>query len=267
MVAETDIRSNRSLARVVVAIPCLNEAAAIQELVRHWRRVLPEAEIVVFDNASTDGTAAEARLAGAVVELVPTPGKGHVIQAIFERYRDRAAVLITDGDGTYPPERGLDLLEPVLDGRCEMSVGRRCPVAVEGSPGMAPVRWVGNRLLRFAFRCLIGRGPGDFLSGYRVFSPRMLREIQPRSAGFEIETELAGEAVTRGYRVLEIDVPYYPRVAGTQSKLRAGRDGLRIICCMFDLAARQRLYRVLLLVMLGLIAIVGLVRLFFRVLG
>ena len=251
MVAETDIRSNRSLARVVVAIPCLNEAAAIQELVRHWRRVLPEAEIVVFDNASTDGTAAEARLAGAVVELVPTPGKGHVIQAIFERYRDRAAVLITDGDGTYPPERGLDLLEPVLDGRCEMSVGRRCPVAVEGSPGMAPVRWVGNRLLRFAFRCLIGRGPGDFLSGYRVFSPRMLREIQPRSAGF----------------VLEIDVPYYPRVAGTQSKLRAGRDGLRIICCMFDLAARQRLYRVLLLVMLGLIAIVGLVRLFFRVLG
>ena len=62
---------------------------------------------------------------------------------------------------------------------------------------MTPVRGLGNVLIRAAFRVLIGRGPGDLLSGYRVFSRRFREAVALRSAGFEIETELASEAVAR----------------------------------------------------------------------
>jgi glycosyltransferase involved in cell wall biosynthesis len=226
--------------RVAVAIPCYNEAAAIGDLVAAWRDVLPDAEIVVFDNNSRDATAALAAAAGARVIPVPAQGKGHAVRAIFDSLRDRPAVLMTDGDGTYPPAEGPRLLEPVLAGRADMVVGARRPVAADGRPAMHPVRGIGNLLIRSAFRVLLGRGPGDLLSGYRAFGPRFLAGVSPRSAGFEIETELTGAAVAGGYRVVEVEVPYLPRVAGTTSKLRAGRDGLRILAMIVRLAARLR---------------------------
>jgi hypothetical protein len=108
---------------------------------------------------------------------------------------------------------------------------------------MAPVRGLGNRLIRGAFRVLLGSPPGDLLSGYRVFGPRMLAEVRPQSAGFEIETELAGLALARGYRVAEVPVDYLPRAEGTASKLRAGRDGLRILGTIVVLSWRLRPWR------------------------
>lgn len=228
---------------IAVAIPCYNEASAIADVVAGWHAALPEAEVIVFDNNSTDGTGELACSAGAKVVQVPEQGKGHVVQAIFETLRDRPAIVLTDGDGTYPPEEAGRLLEPVLAGRAEMSVGSRRPVA--GAGALSPVRALGNLLIRGAFATLIGQGPGDLLSGYRVFGPRFLREVRPRSTGFEIETELTGLAVARGYRVAEIPVPYHPRAAGTTSKLRAGRDGLRILATILALAARLRPFRLL----------------------
>jgi hypothetical protein len=106
---------------------------------------------------------------------------------------------------------------------------------------------VGNRLIRGAFRLLIGPGNTDLLSGYRAFSRRFRREVTLRSSGFEIETELAGEAVARGLKVLEISVPYHPRIAGTTSKLRAFRDGRRILMTIVKLGIRLRPVRLILL--------------------
>lgn len=234
--------------RVAVAIPCYNEAAAIGDLVASWRAVLPEAEVVVFDNNSSDATAALAAAAGARVVPVPRQGKGHAVRAVFAELGDRPAVILTDGDGTYPPSEGPRLLAPVREGRADMVVGARRPVAAEGRAAMAPVRGVGNVLIRAAFRVLIGQGPGDLLSGYRVFGPRFLAGVRPRSSGFEIETELTGAAVAGGYRVVEIEVPYLPRAAGTASKLRAGRDGARILAMIALLAARLRPVRLAVLV-------------------
>lgn len=226
--------------RVAVAIPCYNEAAAIGDLVAEWRQVLPEADIFVFDNNSTDATALVAAAAGAMVVLVSRQGKGHVVQEIFQRLRARPAVILTDGDATYPPSAAPKLLVPVVAGKAEMVVGARKPIDAEGTSAMKPIRGLGNWLLRAAFRLFIGRGPGDLLSGYRVFSPRFISEVTPRSSGFEIETELTGEAVARGHRVVEVEVAYHPRALGTVSKLRAGPDGLRILWTILKLSARLR---------------------------
>jgi glycosyltransferase involved in cell wall biosynthesis len=231
---------------ISVAIPCFNEGAAIAAVIASWREALPEGEIVVFDNNSTDGTGDVARGLGVRVVPVPEQGKGHAVRAIFRELADRDAVLLVDGDGTYPASECRKLLAPILDRSADMTIGARRPVAEMGA--MSPVRGLGNLLIRSAFRVLIGRGPGDLLSGYRGFSRKFLGGVALRSSGFEIETELAGEAVARGMRTVEVLVPYYPRIAGTASKLRAFRDGRRILFTILKLALRMRPWRVLLIV-------------------
>ena len=158
--------------------------------------------------------------------------------------RDRDAVVLVDGDGTYPAEAAPLLVAAVLDGTADMAVGARRPEAEAGA--MSPVRGLGNLLIRAAFRLLIGPGTGDLLSGYRVFSPRFLQAVTLRSEGFEIETELAIEAVTRRLRTLEVSVPYRPRIAGTVSKLRAFRDGRRILGTILAQGLRRDPARVIL---------------------
>jgi glycosyltransferase involved in cell wall biosynthesis len=232
---------------VAVAIPCYNEAAAVEAVVSAWRAALPEAEIVLFDNNSTDGTGDLARALGVRVINVPDQGKGHAVRAIFDALADRPAVVLVDGDGTYPADRVGDLLSPVLAGQADMTVGARRPVDAPGA--MSPIRGLGNLLIPAAFRLLIGPGNSDLLSGYRVFSPRFLREVKLRSSGFEIETELASEAVARRMRVVEVPVPYLPRIAGTASKLKAFRDGRRILTMIVVQGARLRPWR-----LIGLVA-------------
>ena len=70
-------------ARIAVAIPCYNEAAAIATVIAQFRAALPEARIVVFDNNSTDGTGEIARGLGVRVVPVPEQGKGHAVRAAF----------------------------------------------------------------------------------------------------------------------------------------------------------------------------------------
>ncbi len=239
---------------VAVAIPCYNEAAAIDAVIQAWRQALPDGEIVVFDNNSTDDTAMRAQALGVRVVSVTAQGKGHAVQAIFATLGDRPAVILTDGDGTYPADRISGLLTPVLEGKADMAVGARRPVAAQGA--MSFVRGVGNLLIPAAFYVLIGPGNSDLLSGYRVFSPHFLNEVKLRSGGFEIETELASEAVARGMKVVEVPVPYHPRIEGTVSKLRAFRDGRRILWMIFRQSVRLRPWRIMGIVGIGL-AILG----------
>ncbi len=240
---------------IAVAIPCLNEAGAVEAVVAEWRASLPEAEIVVFDNNSSDGTGAIARRLGVRVVEVREQGKGHAVLAIFEDLADRDAVILVDGDGTYPAEAARGLLEPVLAGRADMTVGNRKPVDELGA--MSPIRGFGNILIGAAFALLIGPGTRDLLSGYRVFSRHFRQVVIPRSTGFEIEAELVSQAVARGLRVVEFDVPYRPRIAGTASKLRAFRDGRRILWTILRESFRLRPWRPLFL-MAVVVALIGL---------
>src|SRR5687768_11590212 len=81
--------------RIAVLIPCFNEEVTIAEVVRQFRRELPEALICVFDNNSTDRTAARAREAGAHVLHEPRRGKGYVVQSIF-RHIDADVYVMVD---------------------------------------------------------------------------------------------------------------------------------------------------------------------------
>jgi glycosyltransferase involved in cell wall biosynthesis len=230
---------------ITVAIPCFNEAAAIATVIGQFRAALPGAEIVVFDNNSTDGSGAMARGLGVRVVEVPEQGKGHAVRSAFAELEAFDVVVLTDGDGTYPAEAAPLLIAPLLVDDADMTVGARQPAP--GAGAMTFTRGLGNSLIRMAFRLLIGPGNTDLLSGYRAFNRRFRATVALRSQGFEIEAELASEAVARALRVVEISIPYHPRIAGTQSKLRAFRDGWRILRTIVVQSLRLRPVRPLLL--------------------
>ena len=110
--------------RIAVLIPCYNEALTIGKVVRDYRQALPDADIYVYDNNSTDETARLAREAGAIVRPEPRQGKGNVVRTMF-RDIEADCYLMVDGDDTYPASQAAALCAPVLEGRADMATG--CP--------------------------------------------------------------------------------------------------------------------------------------------
>lgn len=219
-------------ALIAVAIPCYNEAVTIAKVVRDFRRILPQAVVHVFDNNSTDNSLELARDAGAVVHRVHEQGKGHVLRVILETI-DADALIVTDGDDTYLAKDAPGLLQPVLAGKADMVVGNRLRDA--SGESLHWVRRLGNYLILGGINRMFGATHQDILSGYRVFGRRFVESVPILSAGFEIETEITARAMAQQMRVVELPISYRSRPAGSESKLRAFRDGSRIMVAAISL--------------------------------
>jgi glycosyltransferase involved in cell wall biosynthesis len=211
---------------VAVVVPCHNEAATAGKVVRDFRAVLPEAQVLVVDNASTDATAETARQAGARVLHEPRAGKGFALLAGFREARGADYFVMVDGDDTYPAEDVVKLLEAARAG-ADMVVGTRLAGAEQGA--FRAGHSLGNRLFNLLVRMLFGVRTGDLFSGYRVLSRRFLETTPLIARGFEVEAELALQAVVQGYRTVEVPIRYRARPEESPSKLHTYRDGYRIL--------------------------------------
>ena len=211
---------------IVVLIPCLNEEITIGKVIRDFQNEIPEAQIIVFDNNSTDLTASIARESGAKVEKELRPGKGHVMASMFRKV-DADYYVIVDGDDTYSAEHVRQLLEPVLDGSAEMSVAARLEEYTEKS--FRPFHIFGNNLVRGLVNWIFHSNLTDIMSGYRAFSRELVKAVPIFSTGFEVETEFTIRTLDYGFRIKEIQVPYRKRPEGSSSKLRTFHDGFRVL--------------------------------------
>ncbi len=211
--------------RIAVLIPCLNEEQTVAQVVADFRRELPQADVYVFDNASTDATAARARHAGAVVVPEDRRGKGFVVQAMFQNI-DADIYVMVDGDDTYPAAEVHRLLDPVARGCCDMAVGSRL-LAQHSSFRL--VNLLGNQFFLTVINCIFGTRLTDVLSGYRAMSRSFVRGLPLFVTGFEVEVELTIKALVRGFRIREVATALRDRPTGSHSKLRKFRDGARIL--------------------------------------
>jgi hypothetical protein len=229
-------RRGNASTRVAVLIPCRDEAAAIGRVVRGFRAALPDAVIYVYDNNSTDGTAAAAAEAGALVRRETLQGKGHVVRRMFADIEADCYILV-DGDDTYDPATAPALVDLLCGQRLDMvNAARRRTCDAAYRPGHK----FGNRLLGGLVRRIFGARITDILSGYRAFSRRYVKTFPALAQGFEIETEFTVHALDLSMPLAEIEADYRERPAGSASKLRTYRDGLRILRTIVMLVKEHR---------------------------
>ena len=215
---------------VCIFIPTLNEAPTIAELIGEFKE-RGFRHILVMDGHSTDGTPDIARAAGAVVRTQTGRGKGNaIIEAVA--IIDKPYVLMLDGDGTYAPDDVERMLDPLGLG-FDHVIGDR----LAGPEGEAFTRLnlLGNQILNLMFKLAHGRDLHDILSGYRAFTLSSIRQMTLKESGFEIETEMAVEAVRHGQRITVVPVRYLAR-PGTATKLNPLQDGAKIFSTIYRLA-------------------------------
>ncbi len=225
--------------KIAILVPCFNEELTVARVVKGFRAALPGAEVHVFDNASTDQTARVAAEAGALVTFSGVPGKGNAVRHMFDVVEADGYIMV-DGDSTYPPEAVAGLLAAARERRMDMVVGRRMTPADELSAAYRPLHQFGNRLVSGLIRKTFNSPIHDVFSGYRVFSRAFVKTAPLHATGFQIEVEMTLQALSKGYAVEEIGVPYHARPEGSVSKLNTYRDGLLVLASFVAISKDYR---------------------------
>lgn len=245
-------------AGVAVIVPCYNEAVTIGKVVEDFKRVLPEADVYVYDNNSTDGTGAIAADHGAIVRTERRQGKGNVVRQMM-RDIDADYYLMVDGDDTYPAEAGPDLLAPLAAGEADIVVGDRLSNGTYGEENDRAFHGFGNNLVRFLIKAIYGFEFSDVMTGYRAYNKIFAKTIPVLSPGFEIETELSIHAVDKRWRIAEVPIDYRDRPEGSESKLSTFSDGFKVLMMILSLFKDYKplalfSWVALIFVLLGLVA-------------
>lgn len=202
--------------RWMVLIPALDEQGRVGDVVRGVRRLHPDAAVVVVDDGSRDGTAAEARRAGAEVITHPYQmGYGAALQTgyKFALRRDAEWVVQMDGDGQHRPSEIRHLLRRLDRGDVDLVIGSR--FLGRGRYRMPPARRAGSRLFAAMTSAILRRRVTDPTSGFQALNARTLRFYRRDHYPLDFpDADTLVRAVHQGLRVGEVPVEMLPGVAG-----------------------------------------------------
>lgn len=212
---------------IAILIPCYNEAKTIQKVIHDYKNVLPNADIYVYDNNSTDGTDKLAEEMGAIIKYEYRQGKGNVIRTMFREITADCYLMI-DGDDTYPAENAKKMCELILDRKADMVIGDRLS-STYFKENKRAFHNFGNKIVRFLINKIFHNHVKDIMTGYRAFSYEFVKSFPVLSKGFEIETEMTIHAVDKNFKLVEIPVQYRDRPEGSVSKLNTYSDGMKVL--------------------------------------
>jgi len=210
--------------KILAVIPAHNEAkniAAVTAAVKALGH-----DVLVVDDGSTDGTAAMAKSAGAVVLATgKKSGKGSALRVGFEHAVNNGygAVIALDGDGQHDPRDIKAFLECRFVTNADVINGNRM-----GDPrGMPAVRLATNAFMSWVISMICGQRIPDTQCGFRFITTDVLKNIELQCSDFEIETELLIKASKQGYKIASVPVTTIYR--DEVSKIKPLRDTWRFI--------------------------------------
>ena len=215
---------------IAVLIPCYNESKTVEKVILDFKSVLSDATIYVYDNNSTDGTAALAEKAGAIVRHEYQQGKGNVMRRMFREI---------EADAYIPAEAAPEMVRLVLEKQADMVVGDRLS-STYYTQNKRPFHNFGNDLVRFCTNHLFGGEIKDIMTGYRAFSYQFVKSYPVLSKGFEIETEMTIHALQRNMQVENVVIEYRDRPEGSESKLNTYSDGFKVLHTILRLYKNYR---------------------------
>lgn len=219
--------------KTAVLIPCYNEELTIEKVVLDFKKALPNADIYVYDNNSTDNSYEIAKNAGAIVKREYRQGKGNVVRSMFMDI-DADCYIMVDGDDTYPAEAAVEIEKLILSKKADMVIGDRLS-STYFSENKRRFHNTGNRLVKKLINTIFNSNISDIMTGMRGFSYEFVKSFPVSSKEFEIETEMTIFALNHNFLIEEIAVDYKDRIDGSESKLSTFSDGYKVISLLFGL--------------------------------
>lgn len=231
--------------QIAVILPAYNEELTIADTIRAFHKAMPNAPIYVIDNNSSDRTGelakdllVELNCKGRVLREL-RQGKGNALRRAFLEL-DADVFLLSDADCTYPAERAMDMVRPILEGRTDMVVGDRLSDGHYERENKRPLHNFGNQLVQSLVNHLFNSRLVDIMSGYRAFSREFVKNYPILVEGFQVETDMTLHALHGRFRILELPVEYRDRPAGSFSKLNTFSDGMRVLTTIVQILRYYR---------------------------
>ena len=225
--------------KTAVLIPCYNEELTVKKVVEDFKKYLPDADIYVYDNNSTDRTFELATKAGAIVRKEFRQGKGNVVRSMF-RDIDADYYILVDGDDTYPAEEAQAILNTAVSESIDMVIGDRLSNGTYHKENKRNFHGFGNKLVLTLINWIFKSNINDIMTGYRVFSRKFVKNFPVLSEGFQIETEMTVFALNYKFRIKEHPITYRDRPEGSFSKLNTIKDGYRVLSIISSLFKHSR---------------------------
>ena len=225
-----------------VVMPVYNERQTVEEIIRRVLAVPLRLELIVVDDASTDGTrdilaALQAERGFTLILAERNRGKGAALRRGFEAVTGDV-VVIQDADLEYSPEEYPQLMELICQGRADVVYGSR--FAAKAHPeGMRRSNFVANRVLTTTANLLYGVHITDEATCFKVFRTELLRALELECTGFEFCPEVTAKLGLRKVPIAEVPIQYRARTNAEGKKVR-WTDGFEAMWVLVKHRLRRR---------------------------